>query len=849
MFTLFYIWFITFIFIDEQTFAFVPKSTVLSRLNSVKNNFQVRKPSIKYLWGFPKDDSGEENSNKQLNDKSNNQKEDNYDDQSSSLISLFGENSPTVSPLLILPTNRRPVFPGYLSAVYLKNPTLIEAITNGKSNEPNYVGLFLRKDPKSSQDASSDLITDPAELNKVGTFAQIQNVIKSDMGAQVILLGHRRITLEEVQSMGPPTFANVQHWKKSKLQQTNTLKALTNEVLALARELIRMSPLLREQIQLHQWAAGIDLNDPYRLADFATALITADGADLQRVLETENIEERLRFVLELLAKEKELAKIQKEITKQVEDKLNKQQREYFLKEQLKSIKKELGLEGDDKEELLLKYTQSLNKLVSQNVSEDLIRVAKDEIKKIESMEKHSPDYNLIRSYLDFLFALPWAKFSDDSMNLKSAKLILDEDHFGLIEIKKRILEFIAVGKLKGSMNGKILCFIGPPGVGKTSIAKSIARALNKKFFRFSVGGLTDTAEIKGHRRTYVGALPGKPIQSLKNMGVMNPLILIDEIDKLGRGYTGDPASALLELLDPNQNSNFVDHYLDVPIDFSKALFVCTANDESTIPEPLRDRMEIIRLTGYDIPEKVAIASRYLVPKALKESGLVNENQKFDIHEAFETPDNFVPRYNFTEQALETLIKNYCRESGVRSLEKMIEKIVSKIAFTKVEKDDELILANSTEPFIFNSSHYTVQPEDIEKFVGKPFFSEENLYDSSDSSPLPPGIVMGLAWNPLGGSPIFIETVATPAAVTERDMGVHMITGQLGDVMKESVNIAYTFARKFTQEKDKSNKFFQSHQVHLHVPEGAISKDGPSAGVALASSFIRFILFCRININY
>lgn len=360
--------------------------------------------------------------------------------------------------------------------------------------------------------------------------------------------------------------------------------------------------------------------------------------------------------------------------------------------------------------------------------------------------------------------------------------------------------------------------------------------MDKKFFRFSVGGLTDTAEIKGHRRTYIGAMPGKPIQSLKSVACMNPLILIDEIDKLGRSYNGDPASALLELLDPNQNESFVDHYLDVPVDFSKVLFVCTANDESTIPGPLKDRMEVIRLSGYDIPEKIAIASKYLVPKAIKEAGLSSP-----ANVASETqPPAIDQKYRLTDEALEVLVKNYCRESGVRSLEKKIEKITRKIAYEIVGKQEKKADVSAEQMSCDATSSSSLEeivlhPQDIEKYLGKPIFAEESIYSSD---PLPPGIVMGLAWNTLGGSPIFIETVATPCAYTERDSGLHMLTGQLGDVMKESAKIAYTFARKHMAELDSENKFFNNHQVHLHVPEGAISKDGPSAGVAMATSFVR-----------
>lgn len=469
------------------------------------------------------------------------------------------------------------------------------------------------------------------------------------------------------------------------------------------------------------------------------------------------------------------------------------------------------MEKDDKEDLLSKYKEKLEEFTNRHVSEETLKPIRNEVVKLESLEKNSPEYNVTRAYLDWLVAVPWGNYSNDALDLESARDILDEDHFGMKDVKERILEFIAVGKLKGTIKGKILCLVGPPGVGKTSIAQSIARALDKKFYRFSVGGLNDTAEVKGHRRTYIGAMPGKPIQCIKSTGTLNPLILIDEIDKVGRSYNGDPSSALLELLDPNQNASFVDHYLDVPVDFSNVLFVCTANDESTIPGPLLDRMEVIRLSGYDIPEKVAIATRYLVPKAFKSAGLLSE----------ENPQS--KEFSMTEEGLSSLIKHYCRESGVRSLEKYINKVARKLAYEKVESPE--------------SYTRVVSEDNLEKFAGKPIFTQETIYESNDE-PLLPGIVMGLAWNPLGGSAIFIETAAIPIAYNENNSSVNVITGQLGSVMKESVNIAYTHAKKYVAQKFPENKFFNSHQIHLHVPEGAVSKDGPSAGVAMTTSLIR-----------
>lgn len=747
------------------------------------------------------------------------------------------------------------MFPGFPSHFELKDEAAISEIIAGKNNANSFVGVFFRNGD--STPPNSDIILEQSDIHHVGTFAEVRDINRTEGGAQLSLFGHRRISLVGIDTIGPPTFGRVLHWT-TPLQKisSDTIKAYVQEIFAIVRELARFRPALQDQILAASHTAPINFSDPYQLADFACSVVlSAEGADLQRALSTENIEERLAIVMELLIKDREIVRLQKEIMRQAEMKMSKTQRDYNLREQLKVIKKELG-EKDNKEDLVEKYTEQLKVLEEGKLASDaILSVLKEEIKKLDGTEKISAEFHVIRTYLDWLFAIPWGKVSQDILKLQSAKKVLDEDHYGLKEIKTRILEFIAVGKLKGGVSGKIICFIGPPGVGKTSIAKSIARALDRKFYRMSVGGLTDTAEIKGHRRSYIGALPGKPIQSLKMTGVMNPLILIDEIDKVSRSYSGDPASALLELLDPNQNSSFVDNYIDAPVDFSNALFICTANDESTIPAPLKDRMEIIRLSGYDIQEKIAIAQQYLVPKATKEAGLEISDD-----------DKQSPLLSITEDALRLLIKNYCRESGVRSLEKMVEKIVRKIAFeiiSEIEKevttntDDSSAVAKSSAssketgkvdavvPPVHNiltqATPVTIQVDNLEKYVGKPVFAEETIYSNSkDDQSLPVGVVMGLGWNPLGGSPIFIETAATPCSYSERDSGLHMVTGQLGEVMRESVNIAYTNARKYIAQFEPANKFFQMHQIHLHAPEGATSKDGPSAGVAMTTSFVRYL---------
>ncbi|MGH0151165.1 UNVERIFIED_CONTAM: hypothetical protein FKN15_032541 [Acipenser sinensis] len=490
----------------------------------------------------------------------------------------------------------------------------------------------------------------------------------------------------------------------------------------------------------------------------------------------------------------------------VEEKIKLTHRKYLLQEQLKIIKKELGLEKEDKDAIEEKFRERLKERV---VPRHIMEVIEEELNKLSLLDNHSSEFSVTRNYLDWLTSMPWGKYSEENLELTRAHEVLEEDHYGMEEVKKRILEFIAVSQLRGSTQGKILCFYGPPGVGKTSIARSIARALNREYFRFSVGGMTDVAEIKGHRRTYVGAMPGKIIQCLKKTKTENPLVLIDEVDKIGRGYQGDPSSALLELLDPEQNSNFLDHYLDVPVDLSKVLFICTANVTDTIPEPLRDRMEMINVSGYVAQEKLAIAERYLVPQLRTLCGLDEE------------------KTSITPEALAVLIKQYCRESGVRNLQKQVEKVFRKSAYRIVKGE---------------ASSVQVTADNLADLVGKPIFTVDRMYDIT-----PPGVVMGLAWTAMGGSTLFIETsLRRPRSRKDPEgakEGSLELTGQLGDVMKESAKIAFTFARAFLMQEQPDNDVLVSSHIHLHVPEargrrcGATPKDGPSAGCTIVTALL------------
>ncbi|XP_070165682.1 lon protease homolog, mitochondrial isoform X2 [Polyergus mexicanus] len=770
---------------------------------------------------------------------------------------------PEVWPYVpVIAINRNPVFPRFIKLIEISNPILIDLIRRKiKLNQP-YVGIFLKK----TEENEAEIVQNIDDIYSIGTFAQVHEVQDLGNRLRLVIMAHRRIKIvnqifddptpkpehndtinsgkisrrsmrknkaenrvseriEKVDEMSstevkspvdssekstekssnssapqsgsqPILMVEVVNVTHEKFKQTEEIKALTQELIKTIRDIISMNSLYREALQqmLHQGQKVVD--NPVYLSDLGAALTGADAQELQQVLEEMDILKRLRLSLALLKKEYELSKLQQKIGKEVEEKVKQQHRKYILHEQLKVIKKELGLEKDDKDAIEEKYRERIRQ---KTVPKPVMDVLEEELNKLSFLESHSSEFNVTRNYLDWLTSMPWGVTSTENLNLQDAIKILDEDHYGMEDIKKRILEFIAVSQLKGSTQGKILCFHGPPGVGKTSIAKSISRALNREYFRFSVGGMTDVAEIKGHRRTYVGAMPGKVIQCLKKTKTENPLILIDEVDKIGKGHQGDPASALLEMLDPEQNVNFLDHYLDVPVDLSKVLFICTANVIDTIPEPLRDRMEMIDMSGYVAEEKLAIAKQYLVPQARTECGLNNE------------------QINIQDKALTTLIKSYCRESGVRNLQKHIEKVHRKVAFKVVKKE-----ANKVD----------VTANNLHEFVGKPVFTHDRMYEVT-----PPGVVMGLAWTAMGGSTLFIETAIRKPTGGKKSEGTFEVTGHLGDVMKESIHIAMTVARNHLKHEDPSNTFLYDSHLHLHVPEGATPKDGPSAGVSIATAFL------------
>jgi len=695
---------------------------------------------------------------------------------------LASEVLPSVLP--IIPIRPRPAFPNLLVPMMITEPHQLVAVQRAMESPTHALGLVLVRD-LSAPDG-------PDNMHHMGVVGKIVKVLhQDDKSAHLLVNSLERFVVEELHDGDGAYFARVHYEYATELSVNPELKAYSMAVLAALKELVQLNPLYSEEIKLFLTRSSLD--DPGRLSDFAANLTSTDGQELQEVLEALDVRKRLDLVLVLLKKELEVSRLQTKITKQIEEKISQQQREFFLREQLKAIKKELGLEKEGKTAEVEKFEERLKGLT---LNPEAKRAVDEEIDKFKLLEPSSPEYHVTRSYLDWLTILPWGKFSKDSYNLEKGRRILDRDHSGLSDVKDRILEFIAVGKMKGNISGSILCLVGPPGVGKTSIGKSIADALGRNFYRFSLGGMRDEAEIKGHRRTYIGAMPGKFVQAMKSAGTANPVLMLDEIDKVGSSFQGDPASALLEVLDPEQNASFRDHYLDVPFDLSNVLFIATANQLDTIPGPLLDRMEVIRLSGYVLEEKMEIAKRYLIPKALKNHGLK------------------AGQVSIRKDALAALIDGWAREAGVRALENRIKKLMRKAAMEFASGRSESVV---------------IAKKDLPAYLGQPVFTTEEVFENV------PGVVTGLAWTSMGGATLPIEAAAVPS----KSKGFRQ-TGQLGNVMIESSEIAYSYVMAHLKEYGAAEDFFDNHFVHLHVPAGATPKDGPSAGVTIATALISMI---------
>jgi len=708
--------------------------------------------------------------------------------------------------LTIFPLLRRPFFPGMAAPLVVEPGPFYELIKKISKTEHKAVGLVLAKSENADVYKAKF-----GDLYEFGVLARILRIIPMEKGgAQIILNMEKRIKIVEHLKLSNGLKARVEFFNDNPVL-TKELKAYAISILATIKELLKLNPLFKEELQI--FLAHSDFTEPGKLADFAVALTTASREEMQEVLEAINIPERIDKALILLKNELDITILQSNINQKIEDTISKSQKDFFLREQLKTIKKELGIERDDKS---LDKDKFAARIKERNIPPDVVKVIHEEMEKLSALEPQSAEYAVARGYLDWLTIIPWGVYSQECHQLDEAEKILEHDHYGLEDIKERILEFISVGKLSGGVKGSIICLVGPPGVGKTSIGKSIARALNRKFYRFSVGGMRDEAEIKGHRRTYIGAMPGKLVQALKACQTMNPVIMLDEVDKMGSSYQGDPASALLEVLDPEQNVEFLDHYLDVRTDLSNVLFIVTANILDTIPEPLKDRMDILRLSGYILQDKIEIAKKYLIPRNRKLVGLK------------------ASQIQFSTEALRAIINGYAREAGVRSLENNLKKILRKSATrivramesgskskTKKDKEKQNVLTAS----------FRVTPTNIHEYLGKPIFTSDRFYERT-----PVGVAMGLAWTSMGGATLYIESIKVLGEKTEMKL-----TGQAGQVMKESSEIAWSYLHSALHKYAPGYTFFEKSQVHMHIPEGATPKDGPSAGITMVTSLLSLLI--------
>ncbi|PAU62831.1 endopeptidase La [Pseudomonas sp. PIC25] len=683
--------------------------------------------------------------------------------------------------LYIMPIHNRPFFPAQVLPVIVNQNLWDETLQRVANTAHHCLALFYVENP--APDAEN---FDPDSLPEHGTVVRIHHASKDGEKLQFVAQGITRVRIRGWLSRKPPYLVEVDY-PQAAADPRDEVKAYGMALINAIKELLPLNPLYSEELK--NYLNRFSPNDPAPLTDFAAALTTAPGHELQEVLDTVPILKRMEKVLPLLRKEVEVGRLQKELSAEVNRKIGERQREFFLKEQLKIIQQELGITKDDRSADVDEFRARLE---GKTVPPAAQKRIDEELNKLSILETGSPEYAVTRNYLDWATSLPWGIYGKDKLDLKHARKVLDKHHAGLDDIKNRILEFLAVGAFKGEIAGSIVLLVGPPGVGKTSIGKSIAESLGRPFYRFSVGGMRDEAEIKGHRRTYIGALPGKLVQALKEVEVMNPVIMLDEIDKLGASYQGDPASALLETLDPEQNVEFLDHYLDLRLDLSKVLFVCTANTLDSIPGPLLDRMEVIRLSGYIAEEKLAIAKRHLWPKQLEKAGVPKQ------------------RLSISDSALKLLIEGYAREAGVRQLEKQLGKVVRKSVVKLLDDPDSTV---------------KVGPKDLEDYLGMPVFRTEQVMSGV-------GVITGLAWTSMGGATLPIE--ATRIHTLNRGF---KLTGKLGEVMKESAEIAYSYISSHLKKYKGDPAFFDQAFVHLHVPEGATPKDGPSAGITMASALL------------
>jgi ATP-dependent Lon protease len=677
--------------------------------------------------------------------------------------------------LPILPLKNTVLFPGVVVPITVGRDRSLRLVKDAYAAD-KIIGVVTQKDMNIEEPGYED-------LHRIGTVAQILKLIKMPDGTRsIVIQGKSLFQIEEFTEEQPYFKATTVSYPKQMDIEGVELDASVRNIKETAANIINKSPNIPSEAAV----AVNNINSPVFLLNFIASNLNVDLTEKQRLLEQQEFSANLRDIMSFLEQELQVLDVSERIRSKVKSDIDDQQREFFLRQQMKAIQEELGEDAEQQDIQKLK-----NKLEEKTLPDYAREVAEKELQRLEMTPNASPNYGIIHSYVEWILDLPWNEYSEDKLDLAYAKSILDEDHYGLEKVKKRIIEYLAVLKLKDDMKAPILCFYGPPGVGKTSLGKSIARALDREFERFSLGGIRDEAEIRGHRRTYIGALPGRILRAMKKAGKGNPVIMLDEIDKVGADYRGDPTSALLEVLDPEQNDTFSDNYLELEYDLSKVLFIATANSLDTIPAPLRDRMEIIPISGYTQEEKTQIAKNYLLPKQISENGLKKNQLTVD------------------DTGLAKIIEEYTRESGVRNLDREIASVCRGIA-AKVALDE--------------ISEATTEATDIEELLGKPKFQK----DTAERTQVP-GVATGLAWTPVGGDILFIEASVSPGS------GKLHITGQLGDVMKESAQLALSYLKAHSKDFGITENAFTQWDIHLHVPAGATPKDGPSAGVSIMSA--------------
>ncbi|HEX7186529.1 MAG TPA: endopeptidase La [Thermoanaerobaculia bacterium] len=684
---------------------------------------------------------------------------------------------PDVLP--VLPLKDTVVFPYIILPLSVGRDKSVLAVDRALA-ESRVIMLVAQRDAALDNPGEADLYT-------MGTAAVIMRMLKLPDGRiRILVQGLARARLHHLSQTEPYLQAKIERLEEA-LPQAGALE--TEALMRSVKESLDRAVALGKTISPEVLVIAANLEDPGRLADLAASNLELKQAEAQAILETTDPLDRLRKVSEQIAREIQVLTMQQEISSQARGEMDRSQREYFLRQQLKAIQQELG-EGEELTEEIANYRRLADE---RKISDDAREELERQIRRLERSHPESAETQIIRTYLDWMTALPWETLSEDDLNLDHAQQVLDEDHYDLEKIKERILEYLAVRKLKSDTRGPILCFVGPPGVGKTSLGRSIARSLGRKFVRISLGGVRDEAEIRGHRRTYVGALPGRIVQGIRQAGTSNPVFVLDEIDKIGADYRGDPSSALLEVLDPEQNFSFVDHYLGVPYDLSRVMFIATANMLEPIQPAFLDRMEVIRLSGYTQEEKLHIAKQHLIPKQKREHGIADENLEF------------------TEEGVSAIISGYTKEAGLRNLERELAAVCRKVAVRVARGESEKIV---------------IDPERVEELLGaRKHFAEELLVRDRV------GVATGLAWTAVGGDLLFIEVVAVPGK------GLLLMTGSLGDVMKESAQAALSYARAWTGAQGLGDDFFSKHDLHVHVPAGSIPKDGPSAGITIGAAIL------------